>query len=85
MFLMQSNFPSTRQCDQSPSSHQDHVWENRVMLIAFLFDAAGRYFRYRSQLASIIELDDRTLSDIGLNRSELRAVAWTAAAHWARH
>lgn len=71
------------------------------MLIAFLFDAAGRYFRYRSQLASIIELDDRTLSDIGLNRSELRAaamssacsaaavaancaVAWTAAAHWAR-
>jgi len=46
------------------------------MLIAFLFDAAGRYFRYRSQLASIIELDDRTLSDIGLNRSELHAVAW---------
>ena len=43
------------------------------MLIAFLFDAAGRYFRYRSQLASIIELDDRTLSDIGLSRSELRS------------
>ena len=54
------------------------------MLIAFLFDAAGRYFRYRSQLASIIELDDRTLSDIGLNRSELRALARTTASHWAQ-
>ena len=51
------------------------------MLIAFLFDAAGRYLRYRSQLASIIELDDRTLRDIGLLRSELRAVAWTTASH----
>jgi uncharacterized protein YjiS (DUF1127 family) len=85
MFLMQSNFPLTRQCDQSPSSHQDHVWGNRIMLTAFLFDAIGRYFRYRSQFASIIELDDRTLSDIGPNRSELRALAWTAASHWARH
>ena len=55
------------------------------MLTAFLFDAIGRYFRYRSQFASIIELDDRTLSDIGPNRSELRALAWTAASHWARH
>jgi len=52
------------------------------MLIAFLFDTAGRYLRYRSQLASIVELDDHILSDIGLNRSELRAVAWNAAAHW---
>jgi uncharacterized protein YjiS (DUF1127 family) len=59
--------------------------ETRIMLIAFLFDAAGRYFRYRSQLAGIIELDDRTLSDIGLSRSELRAVALTTAAHRARH
>ena len=51
------------------------------MLIAFLFDAIGRYLRYRSQLASVIELDDRTLRDIGLNRSELREVAWSTAAH----
>jgi uncharacterized protein YjiS (DUF1127 family) len=49
------------------------------------FRSAGRYFRHRSQLASIIELDDRTSSDIGLNRRELRAVGWTAAAHRARH
>jgi uncharacterized protein YjiS (DUF1127 family) len=81
---MQSNFPLRRQCDHSPSSHQHHVWGDRIILTAFLFDAIGRYFRYRSQLASIIELDDRTLSDIGLNRSELRALAWTTASHWAQ-
>ncbi len=46
------------------------------MLIAFLYETIGRYFRYRSQLASINELDDRTLSDIGLNRGELRTTAW---------
>lgn len=54
------------------------------MLIAFLFDTVGRYLRYRSQLASMVELDDRTLSDIGLNRSELRVVAWQTASHWAQ-
>jgi uncharacterized protein YjiS (DUF1127 family) len=46
------------------------------MLIAFLFDTLGRYLRYRSQLASITELDDRTLRDIGIDRSALRATAW---------
>jgi uncharacterized protein YjiS (DUF1127 family) len=46
------------------------------MLIAFLFDTLGRYLRYRSHLASITELDDRTLRDIGIDRSELRATAW---------
>jgi uncharacterized protein YjiS (DUF1127 family) len=55
------------------------------MLVAFLFDTVGRYLRYRSQLASIVELDDRTLSDIGLNRSKLRAVAWNTAVHRAPH
>ncbi|MGA7994327.1 MAG: DUF1127 domain-containing protein [Bradyrhizobium sp.] len=54
------------------------------MLIAFLFDTVGRYLRYRIQVASMVELDDRTLSDIGLNRSELRTVAWHAASHWAQ-
>jgi uncharacterized protein YjiS (DUF1127 family) len=46
------------------------------MLIAFLFDTLGRYLRYRTQLTSITELDDRTLRDIGIDRSELRATAW---------
>jgi len=36
--------------------------------------------RYRSQLISIGKLDDRTLRDIGLNRGELRAVAWDTVA-----
>jgi uncharacterized protein YjiS (DUF1127 family) len=38
--------------------------------------AIGRYLRYRSQLASVYELDDRMLLDIGLNRGELRATSW---------
>jgi len=46
------------------------------MFIAFLFDTLGRYLRYRSQLARITELDDRTLRDIGIDRSALRATAW---------
>ena len=54
------------------------------MLIAFLFDTVGRYLRYRLQIASMVGLDDRTLSDIGLNRSELRAVARRTASHWAQ-
>jgi uncharacterized protein YjiS (DUF1127 family) len=48
----------------------------RTMLTAFLFDTIGRYLRYRSQLASVFELDDRTLLDIGLNRGELKATSW---------
>ncbi len=46
------------------------------MLTAFLFDTIGRYLRYRSQLASVYELDDRALLDIGLNRGELKATSW---------
>ena len=46
------------------------------MLIAFLYETIGRYFRYRSQLASINDLDDRTLRDIGLTRGELKTTAW---------
>jgi len=49
------------------------------MLTAFLFDTIGRYLRYRSQLASVYELDDRTLRDIGINRGELKATAWDLA------
>jgi uncharacterized protein YjiS (DUF1127 family) len=50
--------------------------QEETMLIAFLFDTVGRYFRYRYQFASINALDDRTLLDIGLDRGELRATAW---------
>ena len=60
------------------------AWGDLTMLIAFLYDTVGRYLRYRSQLASMAELDDRTLSDIGLNRSELRTAAWQTATRWAQ-
>jgi uncharacterized protein YjiS (DUF1127 family) len=46
------------------------------MIVAALFGAIQRYLRYRSVLLSIESLDDHLLSDIGLNRGELSAVAW---------
>jgi uncharacterized protein YjiS (DUF1127 family) len=51
------------------------------MFIASLVGAIAQYLRYRSQLTSISQLDDRILSDIGLNRSDLRSVAWDMVAH----
>jgi uncharacterized protein YjiS (DUF1127 family) len=51
------------------------------MFITFLFDTIGRYLRYRSQLASIHELDDHTLQDIGINRGDLKATAWDLVEH----
>jgi uncharacterized protein YjiS (DUF1127 family) len=77
---MQRNVPLTDQCDQRSFTHHNQVWGDTAMLVAFLFDTVGRYLRYRFQLASIGELDDRTLRDIGLTRSELRAAAWNTAA-----
>jgi uncharacterized protein YjiS (DUF1127 family) len=46
------------------------------MLLAVLFETIGRYLRYRTQLASIYDLDDRTLRDIGLDRGKLKSIAW---------
>ncbi|MDB5575089.1 MAG: hypothetical protein JWR80_265 [Bradyrhizobium sp.] len=51
------------------------------MFIATLVGAIAQYLRYRSQLTSISQLDDRILRDIGLNRSELRSAAWDMAVH----
>ena len=59
-----------------PPSHAHDQRETGAMLTAFLFDTIGRYLRYRSQLASVYELDDRMLLDIGLNRGELKATSW---------
>ena len=61
----------------SPSPNHAHAQkETGAILTAFLFDTIGRYLRYRSQLASVYELDDRMLLDIGLNRGELKASSW---------
>ena len=45
------------------------------MLIS-LIALVRRYARYRSELASISQLDERTLRDIGLSRGELGSSAW---------
>ncbi|MBV9561510.1 MAG: DUF1127 domain-containing protein [Bradyrhizobium sp.] len=49
------------------------------MFIAALYGSIKQYLRYRSQLLSMEDLDDHMLSDIGLNRAELRAAAWRQA------
>jgi len=53
------------------------------MFIASLVGTIARYVRYRSQLNSISDLDDRILRDIGLNPGELRSAAWDMATHGA--
>lgn len=55
------------------------------MPVIVFFDTIGRYVRYRFQLASIDDLDDRMLSDIGLSRRELKATAWQLAKQEALH
>ena len=46
------------------------------MLIASIIALFRRYSRYRSELESISQLDERTLRDIGLSRGELVTAAW---------
>jgi uncharacterized protein YjiS (DUF1127 family) len=46
------------------------------MLIPSLIALIGRYARYRSQLASINQLDERTLRDIGISRGEPATSTW---------
>jgi uncharacterized protein YjiS (DUF1127 family) len=53
------------------------------MFIASFVGTIIRYARYRAQLVSFNELDDRTLRDIGLSRRELRSAAWEMTAHGA--
>ncbi|MFG1344663.1 DUF1127 domain-containing protein [Xanthobacter autotrophicus DSM 431] len=50
----------------------------------FLWGALARYFRrwqvYNRTVAELSELDDRSLADINVSRSEIRVVARHAAA-----
>ena len=46
------------------------------MLLTSAIAMIRRYVRYRSQLTSISQLDERTLRDIGVSRGELATVAW---------
>jgi len=50
------------------------------MLIASSIALVRRYAGYRSQLASISQLDERSLRDIGISRGELATAAWRSSA-----
>jgi uncharacterized protein YjiS (DUF1127 family) len=51
------------------------------MFITAIFDFIKRYVHYRSQLLDLERLDERTLRDIGFNRTDLYAEAWQRAGH----
>ena len=50
------------------------------MFIASIIDAIRKYARYRAQLTSLNQLDERTLRDIGISRGELAAATWRKTA-----
>ena len=50
------------------------------MLLTSAIAMIRRYVRYRSQLDSIRQLDERTLRDIGISRGELATAAWSYSA-----
>ena len=54
--------------------------QEQTMLIASSIALVRRYARYRSQLTSISQLDERTLRDIGISRGELATAAWRHSA-----
>jgi uncharacterized protein YjiS (DUF1127 family) len=54
------------------------------MLIASSIALVRRYFRYRSQLADISQIDERILRDIGISRGELATSAWRNTARTQR-
>ena len=50
-----------------------------MLIIISIYRFLKRYRHYRTQLACIAALDDRTLYDIGYSRAELCAQAWRRA------
>jgi uncharacterized protein YjiS (DUF1127 family) len=46
-------------------------------MISALISAFAGWRRYRAAVRQLAELDDRSLRDIGLNRTEIKRVAWT--------
>jgi uncharacterized protein YjiS (DUF1127 family) len=60
--------------------HRTCSKKEHTMLIASSIALIRRYARYRSELASISQLDERTLRDIGISRGELATCAWRYSA-----
>ena len=46
------------------------------MYLATLIQAFAAWRRYRTAVRELASLDDRTLQDIGLNRTQIRQAAW---------
>ena len=46
------------------------------MYLASLIRGFAAWRRYRKAVQELAQLDDRSLSDIGLNRTQIRQVAW---------
>lgn len=47
------------------------------MFIASLIRLVRKYLQYRATLSALGNVDDRTLRDIGLHRSQIMSAAWT--------
>ncbi len=47
------------------------------MFLSTLLAGISRWFRYRETVRQLSGLSDRELSDLGINRSDIRAVAWS--------
>jgi uncharacterized protein YjiS (DUF1127 family) len=54
--------------------------QRKTTMLISLIALVRRYARYRSELDSISQLDERTLRDIGINRGELASSAWRNSA-----
>ena len=46
------------------------------MYLASLIRGFAAWRRYRNAVRELAQLDDRSLADIGLNRTQIRQVAW---------
>ncbi len=53
--------------------------KDATMLLINMISAVRQWMRYRRSLRALSFLDERTLRDIGLTRSELHATAWSVA------